>query len=913
MTTFVVFALLGLGSGAIYALAALGVTATYRGSGVLNFAHGAIALLGASVFVSLWDGTGIPLFAAIIAAVVAAAAVGGLVHVLIMRPLRDAAPLVRTIATLGVLVIVQQSVSLWMGTGVRQVATFLPVGSWELSSGVRLGYDRVLLVAIAVLATVSLWAVGKFTRFGLAVQAVSEQRLVAAALGHAPDRISLWNWVIGGALAGAAGVLIVPISGLAPLTLVLLVIPAFAAALPAGFRLYGVTLLVALLLGMGQSVIVGMVDQPGLSDALPFLVIVAVLVIRGNVLPARDEIVAALPHVGRTSGSLWRFLPWLGFGVALGALASNGLAEVLITTAVVALVALSLVVITGLGGQLSLAQFAIAGAGAFAAGKVSGGLGWPFPVAALVGVAAAVGFGLIMVIPASRTRGIALGIATLATGLALDKVVFSNADYVGGFSGTPVHRPEIAGVPVSPITHPQRYAVVCIVVLWVAALLVARLRAGRGGRRLLALRANERGTAALGISAVATKVWAFGLASVIAGIAGVLMAFRYDTIQFQQFGFFASIQILTLVLIGGVGYVLGGVIGAVALPGGLLVFFVSGVADLDRYAQIGAGVLLIVVLIWFPDGVAHAITRGLHRAKSHRRPSTEPVRNPTPASTTPPAHPGAEPRALVVRNLTVHFGAVVAVDDVSLTVEPGRIVGLIGANGAGKTTLIDAVTGFVPTDGGTVILGTADLTRRNASARARAGIGRCFQSVELFDDMTVRENLLVAAERLRWWEWFAEIARPTPASRADAGSVESVVASLDLSATLDAYPLTLPHGDRRLVGVARALVGDPSVLLLDEPAAGLDDAETRHLGTMIAGTAANRGIGVLLIEHHLGLVTEICDELVVLDRGHVIYRGDPDGLANDATVRAAYLGTEAPSQPTTDGEVAPPSTSVPVR
>jgi sulfate-transporting ATPase len=240
----------------------------------------------------------------------------------------------------------------------------------------------------------------------------------------------------------------------------------------------------------------------------------------------------------------------------------------------------------------------------------------------------------------------------------------------------------------------------------------------------------------------------------------------------------------------------------------------------------------------------------------------------------------------------VTIGSTRVVDEVSLTVEPGRITGLMGANGAGKTTLIDAITGFHRTAGGRILLDGHDVGHAAARSRADAGMGRCFQSVELFEDMTVREHLLVATERVPASGWVTALVRPGR-SRLDPAT-EALAALLELDTLLDRYPRELPHGRRRLVGVARALAARPSVLLLDEPAAGLDPVETRELGALLRRVAREWGIGVLLVEHDVGLVTDVSDEVVAIDFGRLIFTGAPSDALADPTVRAAYLGTHDP-------------------
>ena len=244
--------------------------------------------------------------------------------------------------------------------------------------------------------------------------------------------------------------------------------------------------------------------------------------------------------------------------------------------------------------------------------------------------------------------------------------------------------------------------------------------------------------------------------------------------------------------------------------------------------------------------------------------------------------------ALRVDGLTVSYGGVLAVDGVSIAVDPGEVLGLIGPNGAGKTSLIDAITGFTPARG-SVRIGDEALDGLPPHRRARAGLGRTFQSVELFDDLTVEENLRVAASDPRWWSPLVDAVRPRDRHAAD---VAWALDAVGLADAATAMPTELPTGRTRLVGVARALVRRPAVLLLDEPAAGLDTAESAALGHRIRAIAAS-GVAVLLVDHDMSLVLSACDRVAVLDFGALIATGPPAAVREDPRVIAAYLGTGA--------------------
>ncbi len=258
------------------------------------------------------------------------------------------------------------------------------------------------------------------------------------------------------------------------------------------------------------------------------------------------------------------------------------------------------------------------------------------------------------------------------------------------------------------------------------------------------------------------------------------------------------------------------------------------------------------------------------------------------------AGPASSEPALEVRGLGVTYGGIAAVSDVSLEVAPGELVGLIGPNGAGTTTTIDAITGFVPSRGSVRVAG-ADLTGSSPHRRVRAGLARTWQAVELFEDLTVAEHLRVAAPSSGLRDLLADLVRPRRDVRSGGRDLDRrILESLELAGVADVVVADLPHGTQKLVGVARALATDPTVLLLDEPAAGLDADEGREFGGRLRGLAAE-GLSIVLVDHDVELVMSICDRVVVLDFGSVIASGTPELIRADRRVQEAYLGAPAPA------------------
>jgi sulfate-transporting ATPase len=413
---------------------------------------------------------------------------------------------------------------------------------------------------------------------------------------------------------------------------------------------------------------------------------------------------------------------------------------------------------------------------------------------------------------------------------------------------------------------------------------------------MIAVRTNERAAAALGISVPGAKLYAFGLSAAIAGLGGILLVFRLSSVDYKEFTNFTSITDVGLGLLGGLGYLVGPVIGATLAAGAfsqqlLTSIFSDGVG---KYIDLIGGISILVIVLLNQDGIAREQInqiRGLRTRLGARLPRLAPR---TAAGRELPDREvvPVSPRTLQVHDVSVAYGGNVAVDSVSLAIEPGRVTGLIGPNGAGKTTLIDAVTGFTRLAGGTLSLDGVDITGWSATRRARAGLGRSFQSLELFEDSTVLDNLRVASDPRDGASYLRDLLWPVNPPLP--GEVISAIREFGLAGDLDRNVEDLSYGKRRLLAIARAVAMQPSVLLLDEPAAGLGDAETAELAQLVRRLAADWGMAVLLVEHDMNFVMAVCDEIVVLDFGRQIAAGPPEAVRRDPRVVSAYLGEEDP-------------------
>jgi branched-chain amino acid transport system permease protein len=654
MSDYVLFLILGVGAGAIYAALALGLVMTYRASGFVNFALGAMGMYVTYVFVQLRKDGDLDLFVfrvslgerlslgpAIVVALLFAAGLGLLCYYAIFRFLQHAAPLARVVASVGLMILLQSLAERRFGTAIQAIPVILPNEPVNVL-GAAIPRDRLYVLALVVAAAVLLRLLFQYTRFGLVTSAVAENEKASILLGFSPGRVAAANFVLATTLAGAIGILVSPITALDPVSLSLMIIPALGAALVARFSSFEVAVLAALAIGMLQSEItkiqqlgLSWFPETGISEGLPLVVIVIAMAIFGRKLPARHEVRAErLPFSPRPG----RLLLATTIGVGLGAVAvltfdpSYRLA--LIQSLVGMIICMSLVVATGYAGQISLAQAAFAGTAAYTLSLLTIDAGWPFPLPPLVGVVAAATLGAVMALPAIRVRGVHLAIATLAMGVFVEKFWFANPKYNGGFYRADIPSPEIGGLNLGIAggdfaAFPRKeFAFFVLAGVVLVALVVAAIRRGSLGRRMLAIRANERAAAACGVNVVSTKIVAFTISAAIAGVSGCF--FAYTTRQLDDFSFSstASIGYLAIAYLGGITSIAGAVIGGTLVAGGLAFRVIDDLFGLGSYQTLISGIGLIVTAVLHPAGIAGAmrLTRQhlVHAVRS-RRAGTVPV------------------------------------------------------------------------------------------------------------------------------------------------------------------------------------------------------------------------------------------------------------------------------------------------
>ncbi len=939
MQQYLLFAIVGLGFGCIYAAISMGVVITYRGTGIINFATGAMAMWGAYVFdelnrtgdlvfpvaiiphkVSLGDGMGsVPFALAMVLAVLSCSLIGLLVHFLVFRPLRRAPILARVVASVGVLLAIQALIVMQFTSTPRAVPPILPNEPVDFA-GISFSRDRLWLTGVVIVIAVAMWAWFRFTRLGLATRASAENERAIGLARFSPQVLAGSTWVLSSTVVGFIVILTSPTVILNPLTYVLAIVPALAAALIGRLSSIAVTVSAALALGMVQSIVVFQTTKAwwpewakaGLSDAVPFVVIVIALFVVGDALPSRGAVESdPLPEVYRPKMRPAVIVPVvIGAGV-VATLTSGSYRFGIITSMIVTIIMLSLVVLTGLVGQISLAQAGIAGTAGFALSKLGDVVGIPFPISTLLAALVATVFGVLVGIPALRIRGAQLAVVTLAGAVALEKFIFRNTQLAEA-AGNPIADPTLFGLDLGiregrTIARVE-FAILVLLVVTVCAILVGNLARSATGRRFLAVRSNERAGASVGISIANTKLLAFGIASFLAGVGGAFLGYSRGQLSADSFTVMVGLSFLAFAYLGGITTVSGAIIAGTFAPLGIGFVILDRALDIGSAYQILAGIGLVLTAIFNPEGIAGANRKNFDKMRAglaaRAAAKAAPVDDAAAASAAPagavPTSAAPAPRAvprpgfddaavvLEVNELTVRYGGLKAVDDASLRVREGEIVGLIGPNGAGKTTMIDALTGFIPSEGRIEFCG-AELTTEQPYQRARMGLSRTWQSLELFGDLSVRENVQVADERATVGSVLTDFVKP--ARPVDLTRVDSALELVGLTGDADARPGDLPLGRQKLVGVARALASSPRVMLADEPAAGLDTAESRTLGREIVDIAEG-GVSILLVDHDMGLVLEVCDYIYVLDFGQIIAEGTPADIRANEAVIDAYLGSE---------------------
>jgi len=548
-----------------------------------------------------------------------------------------------------------------------------------------------------------------------------------------------------------------------------------------------------------------------------------------------------------------------------------------------AIAAIGLSLLLGNVNQISLGQAGFFAIGAYAVAYCMDDTKLPFWLGAIIGIALASIVGIVLGFIALRFRGHYLAMATLAFGLIVQGV-FHQTAALGGASG-------FTDLPIAKFGPLALSGIVGYAFAWIAALLVGALSLnllrGRTGTAFETIRNDELAAEVIGVPTRRYKIVAFAYSGALAGAAGTIYAPLVGVVVPDALGVILSINFLLMVVLGGAGGVAGAIVGAVAIG-----FLDVAGHQFENWREVVYGLLVIAIVVVAPGGLIGLLRRGRRRAAPSQpnadRALTEPTHAVAPRAV---AAPAAIP--LELRGVTKRFGGLVAVDDVSFALAPGTLTSLIGPNGAGKTTLFNAICGIGRLSAGTIQVGGIDVTGWQPHRIAKLGVGRTFQNARLFGEMTVLENVVAGAFRVEQTGFASDLLGLPAATRARRDAIErgrETLARLGLEHVAATYAKELAFGDRRRVELARAIAAEPWLLLLDEPAAGLNAQERETLQRDLLALR-DRGVTLLLIEHDMRLVMTISERVTVLEFGRTIADGAPGTVRNDPQVVAAYLGT----------------------
>ena len=882
--------LLGTMTGLGYALLAVGLVLTYRSSRVINFAHGAVGLFAAGLFAVVVGRYQVPYALGFPAALLCGALIGAGLEALIVRRLAAAPRVLVMVATLGIgeaLLLLSLSFNSG-GLGGRSFPQPTLFPAFEVGPL----YVPPALTALLILTPVLLAALALFlgrTRYGVAMRGAASNPDAATLAGAAPQNMSMLAWALAGLIASFSALLILPARGavtpdsLGPGFL----LRGLAAAALARFTNLPVAFAAGVGVGILEAVLATNPDAGGSFEVALFVVVFIAVGVqargrRGRV--AEDRWADLAPPPGLPPE--YRRLPLIRWAPpALGATCvlvaallpswiSNQHAFVLAVVLGFAIVAISVSLLTGIGGQLSLGQVAFGAIGALAAVAVARETG-SLVVALLCGAAAGGLAAAVVGLPALRVRGQLLGVATLAFTLMASGWLLRQ-DWAFGRIGVSAPPRRVFG---AELTTSRSYYYVALVAFAVALAGATLLRQSRFGRRLRAVRDNEDAARALRIRATLVKLGSYVAAGMLAGLGGSVIGFASTQISAALFTPRGSVDAVSIAVIGGLGGFVGPLLGSLYLIG-IPRLFELGLTPL---AALNAGWLILILerprglsalLGRVRDGYHGAVARlagldppgpGAAASPPERAPAGEPAR--------PAAAPPARADLLVVEGLSKRFGGTRAVDGVGFSVASGDRLGIIGPNGAGKTTLFELISGFVAPDAGTVRFDGSDVSSWSPERRSSAGLVRSFQNARLFPTMTVAETVALAAG--------ANPARPDPTEFLDAFGLGS-----DAARPLSA----MPTGARRLVELAAALSLHPRVLLLDEPSAGIAQSERRELASALERIGDSHGVTLVIIEHDVPLLAEVCDRMLALEVGRVIAEGTPAEVTSHPDVIRSYLG-----------------------
>ena len=910
--------------GGLYGLIAMGLILIYKSDRIISFAQAGLGAFPAVLALNLYLQRGWPYGICLIVGLGGAFLVGALAQRVIIRRFSSSPRLILTVATIGLaqlLAFAEFMSPTWIGGEVTPTgAVRTPASSTTADiGGVIFRGDHLLAVVVVVAAAVGLTQFLNRTRVGVAVRAVAENRDRAHLAGVPVARLGTIVWGVAGLLSGIGVFFRAPLTGLPMGSLIgpQVLLFALAAAVIARMDRLGVALLAGALLGMFDQTSFYSSRTASVATALLLpIVLVALLAQRRQLSRAADSGTATWQAVRPMRGlpPLVRRLPEVRAARAVGALALGGLVLTapflvddlrrndLSQVMLFGVIAVSLVILTGWAGQISLGQFAFTGVGSAVAGGLAGKAEADFLVALLVGGLAGAALAMVVGVPALRVQGLFLALTTLAFA-ASTQAYLLNREYFSWLLpdiGDAIDRPNLWGV--LNLDGDAAYYYACALLLAAAIAVARNLRRSRAGRAFVATRDNERGAQSYGINLARTRLGAFAIGGFLAGCAGAMYVYLYEAVDPESFGSSRSIDVFAMAVIGGLGSIGGGLAGAV---------YVVGIKEfLPRYELLASGGGLLLLLMFLPGGLAEVGIRvrdALVKLVAHRHglddralkwgaepadaPGTEPQA--APASVTRLDIEAADLDEVVLRCRGVDAGydRVQVLFGVDLEVRRGEVVALLGTNGAGKSTLLRTICGLQPATGGSVTLMGEEIVGTAASEIAKRGLVYMPGGRGVFPTLSVRENLQVST-------WLLD------AEHADRATADALDQFPRLRERIDQMAGNLSGGEQQMLSLAMAFVMAPDLLVIDELSLGLAPVVVGELISFVR--SMNRsGTTVLIVEQSVNLALTLADRAYFMEKGQVRFTGPTEELLQRGDLlRAVMLRGDPEDAPAVD--LAPP-------
>ncbi|HEX3962217.1 MAG TPA: ATP-binding cassette domain-containing protein [Trebonia sp.] len=942
---------IGLALGSIYALASVSLVVTYQSTGILNFAFGAMAFFVARTFYWMHSQENLNLvLSAALSILVVGPLLGLFLYLAVFRAVQFRPTLIKIVVTIGLSVAIPAIAVLLYGTDTIDTAPGLapqPVKFWQIA-GATLTLDQAIVYAFLLLVVVGGFLLLRLTDIGLRVRAIVNSHALSRLNGVRTDRVTVGVWIVSGFLAGLAGILVAPTIGLSINAFETLMACAFAAVVGAKLRSVGGAILISLAMGIVTDAVQDFLpsDSSVTTDivlSVPFAFILVFLVIylaRTGSVGDESALGGALDKAVRFEDPGGARAPSRAPAAVQGGLVTGitrtslGLVPLAVLAVLplilsaywlgllaegfaIAVVLISITLVTGEGGMIWLCQITFAGGGALIAAELSATFGVSPLLGAFAGGIAMIPVGTLVAALTIRLGDLYVAIVTLSLGLLIDGTVFANTKFLAGQGGVPISRPAFGA-------SDRAFTYFVLIVIAILGFVIFNLRRSTTGLAISAIRYSERASKTLGLSVAGPKILLSAFATFCAGFGGALIAMYNFTTDLSTYSTEQGLVWLAVVVTVGARSITAALVGGAALtiiPGIFGTYLPTQWAPLPS-VLFGLGALGVAL---DPDGVLSTYAKQLRnllvrfsRSKpagsdpNTPAPSAPAVPVPVPEGATsfpqpraglPHGRAGAGPECrtsgrprLSAAGVTVDFGGLRALDNVSIEVGAGTIVGLIGPNGAGKSTLFSVLSGLQRPNHGTVMIDGTDVTSAGPQDRARRGLSRTFQHPELFLDLTVREHVTLAhrmaTHPARVWNDVPLLRGLRRADEEESEAVTTLLDSVGLTAIQHRSVNGLPLGLTRLVEIARALARRPSVLLLDEASSGLDSRETEDLAGLLLGMVRNYDLSLLLVEHDVDLVLRLSDFIYVLDFGHLIAAGKPKEVSADVKVRAAYLGED---------------------